>query len=64
MTRERPGFPWEMIAETKCDLLQRMPVPGGWLYRTLVWNDGKFTALTVAMVFVPDAASERAENGL
>lgn len=47
------SVPWEPIAKTKRDLIQRLPVPGGWLYRTLVWNKDE-SAITVAMVFVRD----------
>jgi len=55
------SVPWELVARTELDLLQRLPVPGGWLYRTLVWSHnrtGEVPYLTVAMVFVPTPAVE------
>lgn len=49
---------WEVISENS-GRTERMPVCGGWLYRTVVWEDrapdgrGIPIALGVAMVFVP-----------
>ena len=48
-----PSEMWQEITTT----LDRIEVPGGWLYRTVLWDDDG-TQPTVAMVFVPRAPLE------
>jgi hypothetical protein len=48
---------WEDICSPQTgDYLERIKVPGGWLYRTVyVWDTTTSnTSAAVAMVFVPD----------
>lgn len=42
---------WEMISEGTRGYTQRMKVPGGWLYRTMVYG-------ALAMSFVPGPAAD------
>ena len=50
-----PNEDWEPITELEersLSHLQRIRVPGGWLYRETTYRGGQI--LTVAMCFVPD----------
>ena len=44
---------WEMITLGETEETQRLRVPGGWLVRTLICDEGD-KAIGVAMVFVQD----------
>lgn len=52
---------WEELETTSHTTTDRMKVPGGWLYRTIVtawivddgFGNGEARAATVSMVFVP-----------
>jgi hypothetical protein len=48
---------WEEVGEDEASITERAPVPGGWLYRTLLWEGAKNTVddkwVSVAMAFVP-----------
>jgi len=48
---------WEPVddANQKRDVTTRSRVPGGWIYRNIVWH-GNNASLSVAMVFVPEAS--------
>lgn len=46
---------WEDVFSTSegRDRLSRTKIPGGWIYRNVVWSAGSI-GLSVGMVFVPD----------
>ena len=48
---------WEKVRDSAPgDYLDRMKVPGGWLYRTVVFSENE--SIGAAMCFVPDALPE------
>lgn len=56
---------WNIVDEDTTDGIdngdrtERMAVPGGWLYRTLMWDPepGNPEEIALAMVFVPESAN-------
>jgi hypothetical protein len=45
---------WETITDESSNRLDRIRVPGGWLYRTIVFGAGPVgSILSVALAFVP-----------
>lgn len=44
---------WEIVSESKGENTERMPVPGGWIYRTVIYPYHEGESASVAMVFVP-----------
>jgi hypothetical protein len=57
---DRPGTDWEQVmGHWPHDYLDRVRVPGGWLYRTVYQDDSTVgddpsRPVAVAMCFVPD----------
>ena len=54
--------PWQSVANGRTPdpdvaITERMPVPGGWLYRSIARHNG----IAVSQTFVPDANSPAAE---
>ena len=49
---------WESVGSTSTDSMNRLRVPGGWLYESMA-NPGEDT-VAVALAFVPDPPAERA----
>lgn len=39
------------------DVTERTKVPGGWIYRSVIWGSGE--TLAVAMVFIPEKEETR-----
>ena len=51
---------WETLVEGSVETVQRMKVPGGWLYRSLVYDlDEDVTLPAQALCFVPSDSSPR-----
>lgn len=48
--------PWEIVHNGgAAERMHRMRVPGGWLYRLIMWSSGDGTSISTT--FVPDHAS-------
>lgn len=45
---------WETIHGNRGEVTERLPVPGGWIYRTQLIPYSEDLPATVALVFVPD----------
>lgn len=46
---------WELINQRgDSDCTERLPVPGGWLYRTIITPPSEGAPESVALVFVPN----------
>ena len=62
-----PSSSWELVDNQNPKLsyttprgriTERMRVPGGWIYQTTVVTIGEAGGVAMAMVFVPDSASD------
>ena len=57
---------WEEIGEDEVSDTERLEVPGGWLYRTLLYEGEKDTVddkwIAVSMAFVPNAGENKKES--
>jgi hypothetical protein len=51
---------WELLTDTASNRLERIRVPGGWLYRTILFGSTPIGsgALAVALAFVPLTAEK------
>ena len=51
---------WERITDTMSNRLERIRVPGGWLYRTILFGSTPIGSgpVAVALVFVPLTAEK------
>ena len=47
---------WKRVSRGHDELTERMLVPGGWIYRTIIPAATEAGSPGVAMVFVPDQA--------
>jgi hypothetical protein len=52
-----PNHKWQCIIDRTEDVTERLKVPGGWLYRTQLWQVDTPASITVALAFVPEPAS-------
>jgi len=48
------GGEWIEVSAEEAVFTDRLDVPGGWIYRSLVYKVGTDDVLAVSMVFVPE----------
>ena len=53
MTEDRTAAEWELVTDQFSGNTYRLPVPGGWIYRTFLYDSGVDRNTAVAMVFIP-----------
>jgi hypothetical protein len=53
-----PGNPWEHLDESSDGWLDRMAVPGGWIYRQVYFTAPSGDVTATALVFVPAPVTE------
>jgi hypothetical protein len=57
MSAGNPMQQWELVAERGAgDSTERLRIPGGWLYRTILTPGSESAPESVALVFVPEVS--------
>lgn len=44
---------WENVVRQDYERTDRLAVPGGWIYRTMIWSLGEDAIPSVSTVYVP-----------
>lgn len=55
-TAKTQGSPWETVSYDENEMTDRLKVPGGWLYRSAVFDHRDGSSNSVAMCFVPNGS--------